>query len=273
MDSMNEHVISCSFVQNLSVRAWWHDGGMFIVVGVSGGIAAYKAVQLVRLLVKDGHDVHVVPTDNALRFVGQPTWEALSRNLVTTSVHDDVASVRHVSLGQRADLVVVAPATANTMAKMAAGIADDLLGTTLLATTAPVVIAPAMHTEMWRHPATQANASILTERGVHMIGPVSGELTGGDSGPGRMAEPEDIYAVVVRELARAGRPGGSGHRDPGSGSRDEGHPPGARASRLRRVAGAGARRIRRPRCVRRRTALARDGGRHARAVGSGAVHR
>jgi phosphopantothenoylcysteine decarboxylase/phosphopantothenate--cysteine ligase len=230
MDSMNEHVISCSFVQNLSVRAWWHDGGMFIVVGVSGGIAAYKAVQLVRLLVKDGHDVHVVPTDNALLFVGQPTWEALSRNLVTTSVHDDVASVRHVSLGQRADLVVVAPATANTMAKMAAGIADDLLGTTLLATTAPVVIAPAMHTEMWRHPATQANASILTERGVHMIGPVSGELTGGDSGPGRMAEPEDIYAVVVRELARAGRPGGSGHRDPGSGSRDEGHPPGDRGS-------------------------------------------
>ncbi|HLT67092.1 MAG TPA: flavoprotein, partial [Microbacterium sp.] len=174
---------------------------MFIVVGVTGGIAAYKAVQLVRLLVKDGHEVHVVPTENALRFVGQPTWEAISRNPVTTSVHDDVASVRHVALGQRADLVVIAPATANTMAKMAAGLADDLLGTTLLATTAPVVIAPAMHTEMWRHPATQANVSTLIERGVHMIGPVAGELTGGDSGPGRMAEPEDIHAAIVRELA------------------------------------------------------------------------
>ncbi|MGO2095870.1 MAG: flavoprotein, partial [Candidatus Microbacterium stercoravium] len=116
---------------------------MFVVVGVTGGIAAYKAAQLVRLLVKDGHDVHVIPTDDALRFVGIPTWEALSRNTVTTSVHDDVARVRHVALGQRADLIVIAPATANTIAKMAAGLADDLLGTTLLATTAPVMIAPA----------------------------------------------------------------------------------------------------------------------------------
>ena len=173
---------------------------MFIVVGVTGGIAAYKTVQLVRLLVKDGHDVHVVPTDDALRFVGMPTWEAISRNAVTTSVHDDVAQVRHVALGQQADLVVVAPATANTIAKMAAGLADDLLGTTLLATTAPVLIAPAMHTEMWRHPATQANIDTLTSRGVHMIGPVSGELTGGDSGPGRVSEPEDIYAAIRREL-------------------------------------------------------------------------
>ena len=173
---------------------------MFIVVGVTGGIAAYKTVQLVRLLVKDGHDVHVVPTDDALRFVGMPTWEAISRNRVTTSVHDDVAQVRHVALGQQADLVVVAPATANTIAKMAAGLADDLLGTTLLATTAPVLIAPAMHTEMWRHPATQANIDTLTSRGVHMIGPVSGELTGGDSGPGRVSEPEDIYAAIRREL-------------------------------------------------------------------------
>lgn len=201
-------------------------GIMFIVVGVSGGIAAYKTVQLVRLLVKDGHDVHVVPTANALRFVGQPTWEAISRNPVTSSVHDDVASVRHVALGQRADLVVIAPATANTMARMAAGLADDLLGTTLLATAAPVVIAPAMHTEMWRHPATQANASTLVERGVHMVGPVSGELTGGDSGPGRMAEPEDIHAAVVRELARgagssdgAGSSGSAGaHGSAGAGS-------------------------------------------------------
>lgn len=173
---------------------------MFIVVGVTGGIAAYKTVQLVRLLVKDGHDVHVVPTDDALRFVGLPTWEAISRNTVTTSVHDDVAQVRHVALGQQADLVVVAPATANTIAKMAAGLADDLLGTTLLATTAPVLIAPAMHTEMWRHPATQANIDTLTSRGVHMIGPVAGELTGGDSGPGRVSEPEDIHAAIRREL-------------------------------------------------------------------------
>ena len=140
---------------------------MFIVVGVTGGIAAYKTVQLVRLLVKDGHDVHVVPTDDALRFVGMPTWEAISRNRVTTSVHDDVAQVRHVALGQQADLVVVAPA---------------------------------MHTEMWRHPATQANIDTLTSRGVHMIGPVSGELTGGDSGPGRVSEPEDVHAAIRREL-------------------------------------------------------------------------
>ena len=118
------------------------------MVGVTGGIAAYKTVQLVRLLVKDGHEVHVVPTDDALRFVGLPTWESISRHPVTTSVHDDVARVRHVALGQSADLVIVAPATANTLAKMTAGLADDLLGTTLLATTAPVVVAPAMHTEM-----------------------------------------------------------------------------------------------------------------------------
>lgn len=198
--------MSRSFVQISFVGGGWHDGHMFIVVGVTGGIAAYKTVQLVRLLVKDGHDVHVVPTENALRFVGQPTWEAISRNPVTTSVHDDVARVRHVALGQRADLVVIAPATANTMAKMTAGLADNLLGTTLLATRAPVVIAPAMHTEMWQHPATQANASTLVERGVHMIGPVAGELTGGDSGPGRMAEPEAIYAAVARELARLADP-------------------------------------------------------------------
>ncbi|HLS93825.1 MAG TPA: bifunctional phosphopantothenoylcysteine decarboxylase/phosphopantothenate--cysteine ligase CoaBC, partial [Microbacterium sp.] len=173
---------------------------MFVVVGVTGGIAAYKTVQLVRLLVKDGHEVHVIPTDDALRFVGRPTWEAISRRPVTTSVHDDVAQVRHVALGQQADLVIVAPATANTIASMAAGLAGDLLGTTLLATTAPVVIAPAMHTEMWQHPATQANIDTLTTRGVRMVGPVSGELTGGDAGPGRMAEPEQIHEAALREL-------------------------------------------------------------------------
>ncbi|MDR2322522.1 MAG: bifunctional phosphopantothenoylcysteine decarboxylase/phosphopantothenate--cysteine ligase CoaBC [Microbacterium sp.] len=174
---------------------------MDIVVGVSGGIAAYKSVQLVRLLVKAGHAVTVVPTEDALRFVGAPTWEAISRNPVTTSVHDDVAKVRHVALGQGADLVVVAPATANTIARMAAGIADNLLGTTLLATTAPVLIAPAMHAEMWAHPATQANIRTLVERGVHLIGPDDGELAGGDSGPGRMSEPEAIAEAALRLLA------------------------------------------------------------------------
>ncbi|MDT0157973.1 bifunctional phosphopantothenoylcysteine decarboxylase/phosphopantothenate--cysteine ligase CoaBC [Microbacterium sp. ARD32] len=174
---------------------------MNIVVGVTGGIAAYKTVHLVRLLIKGGHDVTVIPTDDALRFVGLPTWEAISRNAVTTSVHDDVAKVRHVALGQAAELVIVAPATANTIAKMAAGLADDLLGTTLLATTAPVAIAPAMHTEMWRHPATQANIAVLRERGVAILGPAEGELTGGDSGPGRMLEPEQI---AERALALIG---------------------------------------------------------------------
>ncbi|VXB51756.1 Phosphopantothenoylcysteine decarboxylase / Phosphopantothenate--cysteine ligase [Microbacterium sp. 8M] len=174
---------------------------MDIVVGVSGGIAAYKSVHLVRILVKAGHDVTVVPTEDALRFVGAPTWEAISRNPVTTSVHDDVAKVRHVALGQGADLVVVAPATANTLARMAAGIADNLLGTTLLAATAPVLVAPAMHAEMWAHPATQANVRTLVERGVHVIGPDDGELAGGDTGPGRMSEPEAVAEAALRLLA------------------------------------------------------------------------
>lgn len=172
---------------------------MNIVLGVTGGIAAYKAVLLARLLVEEGHDVHVVPTEDALRFVGKPTWEAISRHPVTTSVHEDVPEVRHVGLGQRADLIVVAPATANTLARMTAGIADDLLGTTLLATRAPVLVAPAMHTEMWEHPATQDNVAILRSRGVHLVGPENGRLTGADSGPGRMSEPDTI-AERVRAL-------------------------------------------------------------------------
>lgn len=166
---------------------------MNIVLGVTGGIAAYKAVSLARLFIEAGHEVHVVPTEHALRFVGTATWEAISRNPVTTSVHDDVPEVRHVGLGQRADLVVVAPATANTLAKMAAGIADELLGTTLLATRAPVLVAPAMHTEMWQHPATQHNIELLRARGVQFVGPESGRLTGDDSGPGRMTEPQQIF--------------------------------------------------------------------------------
>ncbi|TDN92092.1 bifunctional phosphopantothenoylcysteine decarboxylase/phosphopantothenate--cysteine ligase CoaBC [Microbacterium sp. BK668] len=177
---------------------------MFIVVGVTGGIAAYKTVQLVRFLVTDGHDVHVIPTADAVRFVGITTWEAISRNPVTTSVHEDVAEVRHVALGRRADLVIVAPATAHTLASMAAGLAGDLLGTTLLATSAPVVVAPAMHTEMWQHPATTANVETLRRRGVHIVGPADGPLTGGDSGPGRMTEPEQIAAAALAVVSAGG---------------------------------------------------------------------
>jgi phosphopantothenoylcysteine decarboxylase/phosphopantothenate--cysteine ligase len=173
-----------------------------IVVGISGGIAAYKAVGVVRLLVKAGHDVHVVPTPAALQFVGLPTLEAISRNPVTASLYDDVAAVRHVALGQAADLVVIAPATANTLAKLAAGLADDLLGTTVLATRAPVVVAPAMHTEMWLNAATQANVATLVSRGVTVVGPASGPLTGTDSGAGRMSEPDDIVEAALAVVAR-----------------------------------------------------------------------
>jgi phosphopantothenoylcysteine decarboxylase/phosphopantothenate--cysteine ligase len=168
-----------------------------VVVGITGGIAAYKAVAVVRALVLAGHDVHVVPTPAALRFVGRPTLEAISRNPVTADLFEGVAEVRHVALGQRADLIVVSPATANTLAKLAAGFADDLLGTTILASTAPLVVAPAMHTEMWQNRATVANIATLEARGVHVVGPASGQLTGADSGPGRMAEPEQIVEAAL----------------------------------------------------------------------------
>jgi phosphopantothenoylcysteine decarboxylase/phosphopantothenate--cysteine ligase len=172
-----------------------------VVVGITGGIAAYKAVSVVRELVLAGHDVHVVTTENALRFVGRPTLEAISRNPVHTDLYEGVAEVRHVAIGQAADLIVVAPATANTVAKLAAGLADDLLGNAILASTAPLVIAPAMHTEMWQNPATRANIATLRERGVVVVGPESGQLTGTDAGPGRMSEPSDIVAAG---LAAAG---------------------------------------------------------------------
>jgi phosphopantothenoylcysteine decarboxylase/phosphopantothenate--cysteine ligase len=171
-----------------------------VVVGISGGIAAYKAVGVVREFVLRGHDVHVVASDAALRFVGRPTLEAISRNPVQTELFDGVAEVRHVALGQSADLVVVAPATAHTLAKLAAGLADDLLGTTILASTAPLVVAPAMHTEMWQNAATRANVATLRARGVHIVGPASGQLTGSDSGPGRMAEPVDIADGALAAL-------------------------------------------------------------------------
>jgi phosphopantothenoylcysteine decarboxylase/phosphopantothenate--cysteine ligase len=168
-----------------------------IVVGITGGIAAYKAVGVVRSLVLAGHDVHVVATDAALRFVGRPTLEAISRNTVHSDLYEGVAEVRHVAIGQAADVIVVAPATANTIAKLANGLADDLLGNTILASTAPLVVAPAMHTEMWAHPATTANMATLRSRGVIVVGPASGQLTGNDSGPGRMSEPDDIVAAVL----------------------------------------------------------------------------
>ena len=172
-----------------------------VVVGITGGIAAYKAVAVVRALVLAGHDVHVVATDAALKFVGKPTLEAISRNTVHTDLYEGVAEVRHVAIGQAADLIVIAPATANSIAKLAAGIADDLLGNTILASTAPVVIAPAMHTEMWQNPATVANVALLRSRGIHVVGPAVGQLTGKDSGPGRMSEPADIVAAALAVVA------------------------------------------------------------------------
>ena len=183
-----------------------------IVVGITGGIAAYKAVGVVRALVLAGHDVHVVPTEGALRFVGRPTLEAISRNPVHTELYEGVAEVRHVAIGQAADLIVIAPATANSIAKLATGLADDLLGNTVLASEAPVVIAPAMHTEMWRHPATRANIATLRSRGVTVVGPAIGQLTGADSGPGRMEEPDVIVAAALDRVAASARRDLSGRR-------------------------------------------------------------
>ncbi|MBO0982562.1 bifunctional phosphopantothenoylcysteine decarboxylase/phosphopantothenate--cysteine ligase CoaBC [Rathayibacter sp. SD072] len=170
---------------------------MNVVVGITGGIAAYKAVGVVRALVLEGHDVHVVATEAALRFVGKPTLEAISRNAVHTELYEGVAEVRHVAIGQAADLIVIAPATAHTLAKLATGLADDLLGNTVLASTAPLVVAPAMHTEMWANPATVANVETLRSRGVHLVGPAVGQLTGTDSGAGRMEEPATIVAEAL----------------------------------------------------------------------------
>ncbi|MCU1443432.1 MAG: phosphopantothenoylcysteine decarboxylase [Cryobacterium sp.] len=175
--------------------------GRTIVVGITGGIAAYKAVNIVRAFVLQGHSVHVVATEAALRFVGKPTLEAISRNPVHTDLYEGVAEVRHVAVGQSADLIVVAPATANSIAKLAAGLADDLLGTTILASSAPLVLAPAMHTEMWENPATVANVRTLRERGVTIVGPGIGRLTGKDSGAGRMEEPETIVAAALAVMS------------------------------------------------------------------------
>lgn len=171
-----------------------------IVVGVTGGIAAYKAVSVIRAFVLDGHHVDVVATAGALEFVGRPTLEAISRNPVHTELYEGVAEVRHVALGQQADVIVVAPTTANTLASIASGLAPDLLGNTILARRCPLVIAPAMHTEMWLNPATQANVDLLMQRDIVIVGPGNGALTGADVGVGRMSEPEDIVAATYRAV-------------------------------------------------------------------------
>ena len=198
---------------------------MRVVLGVSGGIAAYKACSLLRLFTEGGHDVTVVPTDAALHFVGTATWEALSGKPVSTDVWSNVDEVAHVRIGQHADLLVVAPATADLLAKAATGRADDLLTATLLTARCPIVYAPAMHTEMWEHPATQANVDTLRARGAHVIEPASGRLTGPDSGPGRLPEPDELYAACLAVVGDepVARPGG------GSSS-----PPAGRASRWTR---------------------------------------
>lgn len=177
-------------------------GGPRVVLGVSGGIAAYKACELLRRLTESGHDVRVVPTASALHFVGAATWSALSGHPVSTEVWSDVHEVPHVRVGQSADLVVVAPATADLLAKAAQGLADDLLTNTLLTARCPVVFAPAMHTEMWEHPATRANVATLRERGAVVIEPAVGRLTGVDTGKGRLPGPDAIFEVCRRVLAR-----------------------------------------------------------------------
>jgi len=173
-----------------------------ILLGVAGGIAAYKAAELLRRLKESGHDVTVVPTRAALEFVGATTWAALSGHPVSTEVFEEPASVPHVSLGRQADLVVVAPATADLLARAATGRADDLLTNCLLTATCPVVYAPAMHTEMWRHPATQANVATLRQRGAVVVDPASGRLTGADSGPGRLPEAVELAAIAQVVLDR-----------------------------------------------------------------------
>ncbi len=178
---------------------------MRIVLGVSAGIAAYKACELLRLLTESGHRVRVVPTPAALNFVGAATWAALSGEPVEVTPWESVHEVPHVRLGQEADLVMVAPASADLLARAALGMSDDLLTALLLTARCPVVFAPAMHTEMWEHPATRANAATLRARGCLVLDPVSGRLTGPDTGPGRLPEPSELFAVAQRVLARGGR--------------------------------------------------------------------
>jgi phosphopantothenoylcysteine decarboxylase/phosphopantothenate--cysteine ligase len=174
-----------------------------VILGVGAGIAAYKACELLRLFKENGHAVRVIPTRDALRFVGEPTWAALSGEPVTTDVWAGVSDVPHVKLGQTADLVIVAPATADLLARAAAGLSNDLLTATLLTARCPVVYAPAMHTEMWEHPATRHNVATLRDRGAIVVEPAVGRLTGKDTGKGRLPEPADLYAVAVRVIESA----------------------------------------------------------------------
>ena len=176
--------------------------GTKVVLGIGGGIAAYKACEVLRRLTESGHDVQVVPTDAALRFVGAATFEALSGHEVHTGVFSRVAEVPHVRTGQQADLVLVAPATADLLAKAAHGLADDLLTNTLLTAHCPVLMAPAMHTEMWEHPATRDNVALLRSRGVVVAEPASGRLTGVDTGKGRLADPAEIVDLARLLLGR-----------------------------------------------------------------------
>ncbi len=171
-----------------------------IVLGVSGGIAAYKSAELLRLFTESGHSVRVVPTVSSLNFVGAATWEALSGKPVQAEVFEHVDEVAHVRIGQGADLVVVAPATANILAKAAHGIADDLLTNTLLTARCPVMFVPAMHTEMWENAATQANVAALRERGHVVVEPAVGRLTGVDTGKGRLPDPQQIFQIATQLL-------------------------------------------------------------------------
>ena len=215
-----------------------------VILGVGAGIAAYKSCELLRLLTESGHQVRVVPTPDALRFVGEATWAALSGQPVTTDVWTGVSEVPHVRIGQGADLVLVAPATADLLARAAAGMAGDLLTATLLTARCPVLYAPAMHTEMWEHPATQANVALLRRRGAIVLEPATGRLTGRDSGPGRLPEPAGIFAAATRLLVRGAvaltptwpaaawwcRPAAPGRRSTRSGSSATG-PRGRRGTR------------------------------------------
>jgi len=180
--------------------------GRRVLLGVSGGIAAYKAAVLARALLQEGAEVQTVLTASAARFVGPATFEGLTGKPAPTELWSDAAAVPHVRFGREADVAVFAPATANLLAKLAAGLADDVVTSTFLMLRCPVVIAPAMHTEMWLHPATRANVATLASRGAIIVGPEEGELAGGDIGPGRLAEPEDILAAVIDAVTAAERP-------------------------------------------------------------------
>jgi phosphopantothenoylcysteine decarboxylase/phosphopantothenate--cysteine ligase len=173
---------------------------MRVLVGITGGVAAYKAAEVIRGLVEAGHEIRAVPTPNALRFIGAATLEALTHNSVHSELYDDVEEVRHIELAKWAQLIIVAPATASFLARTASGLADDLLGNIILATTAPLVIAPAMHTEMWQNQATITNVETLKRRGILVIDPAVGRLTGADSGVGRLPDPEYIVQSALSKV-------------------------------------------------------------------------